>query len=212
MKTAELIDALARDVEPAPAGPATRRLRLAVTVGVALSLALLLIWLGLRPLGQAVRTVPFWMKAAYTGTLALAGLGLLERLARPGGRGRGFILICGAVVAVMAALGLAQLLAAPPSLRLSTWLGQTWAICPFNIAALAAPIFAAALWGVRRLAPTRPAAAGAAAGLVSGALAATVYGLHCPETTATFVATWYTLGVAACAGLGALIGARVLRW
>lgn len=54
--------------------------------------------------------------------------------------------------------------------------------------------------------------AGAAAGLLTGAIAATAYGLHCPEATAAFVATWYTLGMAAAAGLGAVVGRFALRW
>jgi hypothetical protein len=150
MKTAELIAALARDVEPAPPRRAARTLRLAIFAGLGVSLALLLIWLGLRPLGAAVRTLPFWMKAAYTGVLSLAGLVLVSRLARPGESSRGGLWIVLAAVAVMVALGAAQLLVAPPDQRLSIWLGQTWAICPFNILALAVPIFAAALWGLRR--------------------------------------------------------------
>jgi hypothetical protein len=54
--------------------------------------------------------------------------------------------------------------------------------------------------------------AGAAAGLVAGASAATVYGFHCPETAAPFILVWYSLGIALAAGLGALAGPWVLRW
>ena len=41
----------------------------------------------------------------------------------------------------------------------------------------------------------RTRAAGAAAGLAAGAFAATVYCLHCPEVSAIFVLTWYSLGI-----------------
>ena len=54
--------------------------------------------------------------------------------------------------------------------------------------------------------------AGAAAGLLAGAVAALVYGLYCEESSAAFVATWYTLGIGACACFGALVGPKVLRW
>jgi hypothetical protein len=47
---------------------------------------------------------------------------------------------------------------------------------------------------------------------LAGGVGATVYGLYCQETAAAFVATWYTLGVAACAAVGALLGPRILRW
>ena len=76
-------------------------------------------------------------------------------------------------------------------------------------AAAGAPTFLSA----RKLAPTRPMAAGLALGLASGAIAATAYGvLHCPEATAAFVATWYSLGVLFAAGLGAVVGRWLMRW
>ena len=58
----------------------------------------------------------------------------------------------------------------------------------------------------------RPMLAGAATGLLVGGLAATLYGLHCPEHTAAFVAVWYTLGMAIPTAMGALIGRFVWRW
>jgi hypothetical protein len=47
----------------------------------------------------------------------------------------------------------------------------------------------------------------------NGGIAATAYGLlHCGEATAAFVATWYTLGVAAAGLIGAAVGRFALRW
>ena len=80
------------------------------------------------------------------------------------------------------------------------------------VLALATPIFVGLLWSFRRFAPTRLRAAGAAAGLVAGAWAAAIYGLHCPEASAMFVLTWYSLGIVAAAGAGALLGPRLMRW
>jgi len=65
---------------------------------------------------------------------------------------------------------------------------------------------------LRWMAPTRPMAAGFAAGAFSGGIAATVYGLHCPEATFVFVGLWYTLGVAASGVIGAIAGRYLLRW
>jgi hypothetical protein len=101
---------------------------------------------------------------------------------------------------------------ASPGAMPHLWLGDTWRVCPFRILALAAPIFAVVLWAMRRTAPTRPALAGAAAGLLAGAIGATVYGLYCEEASAAFVVAWYSLGIAACAAIGAAVGARLLRW
>jgi hypothetical protein len=78
------------------------------------------------------------------------------------------------------------------------------------VSAFAAPfVFLSA----RKLAPTRPATAGLALGLATGGLAATAYGLlHCGEATVAFVATWYTLGIAAAGLIGAAVGRFALRW
>ena len=77
---------------------------------------------------------------------------------------------------------------------------------------LSLPLFASTLWALKGLAPTRLALAGASAGLLSGALGALVYSLHCPESAAPFLAVWYVLGIAIPTLAGALLGPRVLRW
>ena len=74
------------------------------------------------------------------------------------------------------------------------------------------PVYAGLLLALRQLAPTRLPLAGAAAGLVAGAVAATIYGFHCPETAAPFILVWYSLGIVLAAGLGSLIGRWALRW
>jgi len=112
----------------------------------------------------------------------------------------------------MAALAADQLLSAAPADRLTLWLGHTWKVCSPLILLLALPILAFLILAIRGLAPTRPALTGAAAGFASGALAATLYGLHCPEQAAAFAATWYTVGIAAATALGAITGSRLLRW
>ena len=70
----------------------------------------------------------------------------------------------------------------------------------------------ATFWVMKGLAPTRPAWAGASAGLLAGALAALVYALHCPESGAPFIGIWYVVGIAIPAAVGALLGPRTLRW
>jgi hypothetical protein len=62
------------------------------------------------------------------------------------------------------------------------------------------------------MAPTRLRATGAVIGLAAGGISAALYSLHCPEAGASFVLTWYTLGILAPALLGALLGPRLLRW
>jgi hypothetical protein len=92
------------------------------------------------------------------------------------------------------------------------WLGASWKVCSTNVFLLSVPIFGGLLWSFRRLAPTQLRLAGATAGLTAGAWGATLYCLHCPESSAIFVLTWYTLGMVLAAGAGAMLGPRLLRW
>jgi hypothetical protein len=212
MKTADLISALAADSRPVRPARVTGRLAGASLVGAIVTGAVLLAWLGHRPLGEAARTGAFWMKAGYTLVLALAGFLLACRLARPEGRPGGVMTI--AVLAVLAMVGLSaiELGHAAPGAMKPLMMGRSWSVCSLRILALSVPVYAASILVLRRLAPTRPATAGAAAGLLAGGLGASVYGLYCGETAATFVVTWYTLGIGASAALGAAIGSRLLRW
>jgi hypothetical protein len=68
------------------------------------------------------------------------------------------------------------------------------------------------LWSFRRFAPQRMRAAGAVAGLAAGAWGATIYSLHCQESAAIFVLTWYSLGMVLATTIGAALGTRLLRW
>jgi hypothetical protein len=77
---------------------------------------------------------------------------------------------------------------------------------------LSAPILLAALIALRHGASTRPAFTGAVAGLLAGGLGAAVYASYCPEDSALFLATWYSLAIAIVAIAGAAIGSRALRW
>ena len=74
------------------------------------------------------------------------------------------------------------------------------------------PLLAGALFGLRHGAPTRPAVAGAIAGMLSAGFAATLYASHCTDDSPLFVATWYTVATALVAAVGALAGSRLLRF
>lgn len=212
MRTDDLIDALVSDTRPTR-GAVVWTMGVSILLAVVGSSIVMALGWGLRPdLEGALATGPFWMKAGYTATFGLAGVILVERIGRPGASARAGWLLIGAGLAVISALAAYQLEATPSAQWTSLVMGQSWSRCPWRIAAIALPAFAAALWASRRMAPTRPRLAGAAAGLMAGGVGATVYGLYCQETAAAFTAVWYTLGMLIWAAAGALIGKRLLRW
>jgi hypothetical protein len=213
MKTEQLISQLARDIHPVPPGALIRRLLLAASVGSMVTLACVALLYGFRPdLPTAVLGMAFWIKAGFTLAVASIGFVLVERVGRPAAELNARLLLIAVPFGLIIAIGCIELAHTPPSERVSTWLGQTWRSCPFSIAFLALPPLALLLLALRRLAPTRLTIAGFAAGILSGGLAATAYGLHCPERTASFVATWYTAGILLCGVIGAIAGRRLLRW
>jgi hypothetical protein len=113
---------------------------------------------------------------------------------------------------VFVGVGFGQWLAADPDNRMRMMRGGSWTVCARNILALALPGLAATLLVLRGMAPTRPTLTGFAAGAFAGGVAATVYGLHCGESTMVFVGIWYTLGVLGTGALGAVVGRWALRW
>ena len=111
-------------------------------------------------------TPVFWFKLALPFFIALGALFAATRLARPAGTpGMAWAAVAWPVAAVWIGAG-ALLWFAAPDARLPLVMGQTWRVCPFNIALLSVPSFIAVFWALRGLAPTRLRAAGfAAAGI-----------------------------------------------
>lgn len=212
MKTDDLIRALAADREPAGPAPGTA-LALAAALGVVLSVLLFLWLVPLRPnLGEAAMSFPFVLKPVEMGILVVVSAVAVLRLARPGAP-LGWTLFAAAVVpAIMVAAVAVELMQVPRAEWLVKLAGTHWYMCVLNMVLLSLPILAALLFGLRYGAPTRPALAGASAGLLSGALAASLYIAHCPDDSPLFVAAWFTLAIAVATGIGALAGSRLLRW
>jgi hypothetical protein len=213
MRTDELISVLAGAAAPVPAGRARQRLLLACLIGVAGAALLVFGVLGFRhDYGLQMRTWPFWMKPAYAAWLAVGAFMLVDRMGRPGARptlGRIVLIAALAAIAILAAINLAM---TPPDLRMHALMGRSARFCPIAIMISAIPALVAVMIVLRGMAPTRLTRAGLAAGLLAGGVGASVYALWCRETTAAFVAVWYTLGIVAVGGIGALLGPLVLRW
>ncbi|KTF70393.1 hypothetical protein ATB93_04810 [Sphingomonas sp. WG] len=211
--TERLIASLAAHVPPVPPRFIGRRIALGTAGGGVVSLGLVFALFGARPdLPQAMFGFAFWMKWAYTISLGLVAVAATVRLARPTAGSFRPLWPLAVPILLLGALGVEELSRTPMRDWLSMWLGGSWAECPWRVLLLAIPIFLGLLWSFRKLAPTDLRAAGAAAGLAAGAWAATIYCLHCDEFAAVFVLTWYSIGILLAAGLGAVLGPRVLRW
>jgi len=213
MKTDELITMLASGAEAAEPHAFERRFTIALGWGAFGTTLLMAIMLGVRPdIAEAARLPMFWMKLAFPAALLAGALLATVRLSRPGVRLGRVPAALAAPVLAMWLLAVVVLLSAAPVERAQLIYGDTWASCPFNVAMLSAPVFVALLWAMKGLAPTRLALAGAAAGLLAGAVGALVYTLHCPEMESPFLAVWYLLGMLIPAAVGAMLGPRLLRW
>jgi len=213
MNIDQLIESLGADVPRIPPHALARRVAIGIAAGGVATLVLVITVLGIRPdLQVAIHGFSFWMKWTYTIALACGAAYAVTRLARPLPGSLHGLWSLMLPVLVLATIGIGELARTPSDRWLALWLGRSWMICPWLVLSLAAPIFAGLVWSFRKLAPTRLRAAGAIAGLAAGAWAATLYCLHCPEASAIFVLTWYSLGIVLAAGAGALIGPRLLRW
>lgn len=211
MKTDELIRFLAQGAGPAPQGLARRRIGPALVAGLLASMAGAYLTLGFVPAQMYSHPAP-WFKLAYALSMLLAAVWLVSRLARPAAPARTPAMVTVSVLLAAAAVGVGAWMATPAEVRTTGLLGHSWAWCPWFVLLLSVPALAGQMWALRGLAPTRPVAAGLAAGLVAGALGAGGYAFACTELAMSFVAAWYTAGILLAGGLGAVLGPRLLRW
>jgi len=212
METDQLIRMLAAD-SAHRARPVGLVLAMALLVAAPVSVAMFFMGLGVRPDMMSAMHNPFFdLKFAVALGLALSAITVGLHLSRPEAslRGWGWLLLIPAGLLVG---GLAAEMMLPQRLPMMTRLmGSNSRVCLTAIPVISLPLLAAALIGLRHGAPTRPAITGAIAGLASAGLAATLYAAHCTDDSPMFVATWYTIATALVAGIGAVLGAKVLRF
>jgi hypothetical protein len=213
LTTEELILALTDNLKPVSRYAVLERLGTGVLFGLLVTTVLVVTVWGVRPdLTLAVYSIPFWMKGAYTKSLGVAANLAVSRLAGPDPESLVVLWVLAVPVLALAGCAAHELANTPLDHWRTLWMGNSWMSCPRVVLILSVPVFLGVLWSFRSFAPTRLRAAGALAGLASGAWAATVYGVHCPEPAAIFVLTWYSLGILLATGLGAVLGPLVLRW
>jgi hypothetical protein len=213
MKTDEFVTLLATGAGTVDPRAAVRRCAVAAAAAVLVAAVIMAAWLGVRAsLVQELAKPMLWVKFAFVAALAAGAWIAAQRLGRPGASLAGVASTLAAPLVAIWVLAAVALYGADPAQRSVLVFGATWTACPLNIAILAAPVFLAMLWGMRGFASTRPALAGAAAGLAAGAAGALVYAFHCPELAAPFLGIWYVLGMLIPTALGTVAGRFVLRW
>ena len=213
MKTDDLINALSRGVEPAERPRWRMKLAITLIAGLVVAALLVAIGLGVRPdIGTA--RMPIMMKAMFAALAAAIILPIAVQLMKPG-RPLGWRI--GAVVLFIALCAIATITALVgemPEQRWQAWMGgegrAPW--CVVLIPILAVPAAALLTWFMRAFSPTRITLTGAAIGALAGGVSAMAYAMYCPTDSVAFVTTWYTLAIAVCAALGALVGSKFLRW
>ena len=208
----ELIEALVADLRKP--GPSLSSVWSGAT-GLAVVLAgiLFFVLIGPRPdFAAAAETPRFVFKFVVTITLALGAFRLVRKFSYPGEPWRGAALHLTAVPALLLVGIVIELVLLPPDVWFTKLVGTNNLICLTYVPLMGIGPLAAFIAALRYGAPTRPALAGAAAGLLAGGLAAAFYAAHCTDDAPLFVATWYTIGITGLAVVGAVAGNRFARW
>ncbi|MDW6025167.1 NrsF family protein [Mesorhizobium sp. BAC0120] len=212
METGDLIKLLAADARRQ--GPSFGRAwSLALALAVIIAAAIFFGFIGPRPdIATAAQTMRFPFKFVVTGLLALTALAALVALSRPEASGRGRLVPLAAaplLLVAAVALELAVIPSADWAIRL---VGTNNRYCLSLIPLMGIGPLALFILALRNAAPTRPALAGAVAGLAAGGIAATLYAAHCTDDSPLFVVTWYTLAIAMLTLAGAFGGRVFVRW
>ncbi|MGM4918839.1 MULTISPECIES: NrsF family protein [unclassified Tardiphaga] len=212
MDTDRLIQTLAADNDQRPRSVSTQ-LAMALLVTLPVVAAMLLVTLGIRPDFMSAMRNPFFdTKFLVTLALAIPAIVISVHLSRPEaslGRWIWLLLLSPFILIVALIVEMTMPQRAPMMVRI---IGRNSSLCSAAITLLSLPILGGAMIALRHGAPSRPAVAGALAGLMSAGLGATFYAAHCADDSPLFVATWYTLAALVVAALGAAIGSKVLRY
>lgn len=212
METDQLIRSLAAD-NTHRARPVGFVLALSLLLAAPVSIAIFMIELGVRPdVMTAMRNPFFDLKFAVTLALAIPAIAISLHLSRPEASLRGWAWLLLIPIGLLVAGIMGEMMMPQRTPMMTRLIGNNAWNCLTSIPLMALPLLAAALLGLRHGAPTRPAVAGAIAGLLSAGLAATLYASHCTDDSPLFVATWYTIAAALVTAIGALAGPRVLRF
>ena len=212
MDTDQLIRSLAvdNDQRERPVGSV---LATALLITAPVSIVMFFTALGFRKdIATALHNPFFDLKFLVTITVAISAIAISIHLSRPEASLKGWLWLLLIPVGLLS-FGIGGEMMMPQQLPWITRLiGSNSKVCMTAIPLLSLPLLIAALVALRHGAPTRPALAGAYAGLLSAGFAATLYASQCTDDSPLFVATWYPLAIGLVTAVGALAGSRWLRF
>jgi hypothetical protein len=213
MKTHDLIDVLSTDDVLPNTQWMSQRVMPSLLMGTLICCVIALtVWSVRADMTQAMTLAAFWFKLAFAVSLALISLWVLPSAVRPISVDSHRVWLLLAPV-FMIWLRAVALISGQDSVNFSALIyGQTWQVCTLLIVALAMPLMAVLFWALREAAPSHPKLTGFVAGILSGAIAASIYSIHCTEMSPFFVGIWYLMGILVTGLLGCLLGQRLLRW
>jgi hypothetical protein len=213
MNTDRLIDMLSTNLEPVKGGQLWKTLGWAIVIGLVAAFGVMLACFGIRSdLATGNYSGALALKIVFALSLVSTGAAFLIKSMVPGQQqGHRFALIFLPFFAASAA-ALAIVVQQPALASGGVIEGAAALLCLFCIPFLAIIPFALLIWALRKGAPTDLRRSGAVAGLVAGAIGATVYSFSCPSDSWLFVFLGYTAAVALCSIVGAQVGPRLLRW
>ena len=213
MNTDRLIDMLSTNLEPVKGGKFWKALSWAIVIGLVAAFLVMLACFGVRSdLVAGNHSGALALKVAFALSLVGTGVAFLIKSMVPGQQeGHRFALIFLPFLAASAA-ALAIVVRQPTLASGGMIEGAAAALCVFCIPLLAIVPFALLVWALRKGAPTNLRRSGAVAGLVAGAIGATVYSFSCPSDSWLFVFVGYSAALALCSMVGAQVGPRLLRW
>lgn len=181
----------------------TRLLEVAAA-GALAAVLMVLLWLEARAdFWIAIGQPFFWIKGAYTAALAAIALGGAVAAARPGALARVALVTGGGLITVLAVIAAFEAPGLSAAMLTHVFDLSGALACLAYVAILAAPMLLIAGVGMRGVELERPGLTGLFVGLFCGGVAASVYGVHCLDSTFLFVTLWYTAAVLLCGAVGA---------
>lgn len=212
MDTDHLIQSLVADNDQRER-PVRSVLATALLIAAPVSIVMFFTALGFRKdIATALHNPFFDLKFLVTITVAISAIAISIHLSRPEASLKGWMWLLLIPVGLLS-FGIGSEMMIPQQLPWITRLiGSNSKVCVTAIPLLSLPLLIAALVALRHGAPTRPALAGACAGLLSAGFAATLYASQCTDDSPLFVAAWYPLAIGLVAAVGALAGSRWLRF